>query len=50
MQSMTQVNLIIALMNGKAWKLPEEKIKQLKQSCVTKTCRQNFNLDQEVRK
>ena len=50
MQCMTQVNLIIALMHGKAWKLPEEKIKQLKQSCVTKTCRQHFNLDQEVRK
>jgi hypothetical protein len=50
MQSMTQVNLISALMNGKAWKLPEEKIKQLKQTCVTKTCRENFNLDKEVKK
>jgi hypothetical protein len=50
MQSMTQVNLIIALMNGKAWKLSEEKIKQLKQSCVTKTCRQQFLIDQEIKK
>lgn len=49
-QRMTQVNLIQALMMGKAWKLPEEKIKQLKQSCVTKACRQNFHIDQEVRK
>jgi hypothetical protein len=49
-QRMTQVNLITALMTGKTWKLPEEKIKQLKQSCVTKACRQHFQIDQEVRK
>jgi len=49
-QRMTQVNLITALMMGKAWKLPEEKIKQLQQSCVTKACRQYFRIDQEVRK
>jgi hypothetical protein len=49
-QRMTQVNLIMALMMGKAWKLPEDKIKQLKQGCVTKACRQHFRIDQEVRK
>ena len=49
-QSMAQVNLITALMMGRAWKLPEEKIKQLQQSCVTKACRQHFRIDQEVRK
>ncbi len=41
-QRMAQVNLIQALLIGKAWKLPEEKIKQLKQSCVTKACQQHF--------
>ena len=45
-----QVNLIMALMLGKAWKLPEEKIKQLQQNCVTKACRQNFHIDQEIKK
>jgi len=49
-QRMTQVNLITALMMGKAWKLPEEKIKQLQQSCVTKACRQYFRIEQEVKK
>src|SRR5262245_1038596 len=49
-QRMTQVNLIMALMLGKAWKLPEEKIKQLQQNCVTKACRQNFHIDQEIKK
>ena len=49
-QRMTQVNLIMALMLGKAWKLPEEKIKQLEQNCVTKACRQNFHIDQEIKK
>jgi hypothetical protein len=49
-QSMTQVNLITALMMGNAWKLPEEKIKQLQRNCVTKACRQQFHINQEVRK
>src|SRR5262245_19955764 len=49
-QRMTQVNLIEALMVGKAWKLSEEKINQLKQSCVTQACRQRFDVQQEVRK
>jgi hypothetical protein len=43
-QRMVQVNLITALMMGKAWKLSEEKINQMKQSCVTKACRQHFHL------
>jgi hypothetical protein len=29
-QSMTQVNMIESLLVGKAWRLPEEKVKQLK--------------------
>lgn len=41
-QSMVQVNLIIALTRAKSWKLPEEEVKQLERSCVTKTCRQHF--------
>src|SRR5262245_213672 len=49
-QRMTQVNLIQALMMGKAWKLSEEKINQLKQSCVTQACRQHFHVQQEIRK
>ena len=43
-QRMAQVDLITALMTGKSWKLSEEKINQLKQSCVTKDCRQRFHL------
>jgi hypothetical protein len=42
LQRMAQVNLIEALLTGKAWKLPEEKVKRLKQSCVTKACRQRY--------
>src|SRR5262249_55006204 len=49
-QRMAQVNLIQALLLGKAWKLSEEKINQLKQSCVTKACRQHFPIQEDVRK
>lgn len=44
LQSMAQVNLMGALLNGKAWKLPEEKARRLKESCVTRLCRQNFQI------
>ncbi len=41
-QAMVQVNLIMALHQGKAWKIPEEKIEKLKQGCVTSVCRQHY--------
>ena len=44
LQSMVEVNLIESLLLGKAWKLPEEKIKQLKQSCVSRACREHFQI------
>lgn len=47
LQSMVQVNLIQALLQGKAWKLPEEKINQLRQSCVTEACRRHFRTHRE---
>ncbi len=43
-QSMVEVNLIESLLLGKAWKLPEEEIKQLKQGCVTRACREHFQI------
>lgn len=43
-QSMVEVNLIESLALGKAWKLPEEKIKQLKQGCVTRVCREHYQI------
>jgi len=43
-QSMVEVNLIVSLELGKAWKLPEEKIKQLKQGCITRACREHFQI------
>src|SRR5262249_1467704 len=43
-QRMAQVNLIQALLMGKARKLTEEKINKLKQSGVTKACRQHFQI------
>jgi hypothetical protein len=43
-QSMVQVNLIESLALGKAWKLPEEKIKQLKLGCVTQVCREHYQI------
>ena len=41
-QRMLQVNLIASLTRAKAWKLPEARAVELEQTCVTKTCRQNF--------
>jgi hypothetical protein len=43
-QSMAQVNLMWALLNGQSWKLPEEKARRLKETCVTRLCRQNFQI------
>jgi hypothetical protein len=41
-QSMVQVNLVEALVNGENWELPKEKIAQLKADCLTDGCRQYF--------
>jgi len=43
-QSMVEVNLIESLAVGKGWKLPEEKIKMLKQGCVTRLCREHYQI------
>ena len=43
-QRMVEVNLIESLALGKAWKVPEEKIKQLKQGCITRACREHFQI------
>jgi hypothetical protein len=43
-QRMVEINLIEALLLGKAWRLSEEKIKELKQSCVTRACREHFQI------
>lgn len=43
-QSMAQVSLMSALLNGKAWKLPEEKARRLRETCVSRLCRQNFQI------
>lgn len=42
LQKMVQVNLIEALLISKSWKLSDEQVKQLKQSCITDACRQHF--------
>ncbi|HLM55056.1 MAG TPA: hypothetical protein VK422_02950 [Pyrinomonadaceae bacterium] len=44
LQSMAQVNLMWAVLNGNAWKLPEGKARRLKERCVTRLCRQNFQI------
>ena len=41
-QNMVEVNLIESLAVGKAWKLSEEKIKMLRQGCVTRLCREHY--------
>jgi hypothetical protein len=43
-QRMVEINLIEALLLGKAWRLSEEKIKELKQSCITRACREHFQI------
>jgi predicted nucleotidyltransferase len=41
-QSMVQVNLVDALLHANTWKLSDESMKQLKQSCLTQRCLQYF--------
>jgi hypothetical protein len=41
-QRMLQVELILALLNAKSWKLPDARIDQFKQSCMSDLCRQYF--------
>lgn len=43
-QSMAQVNLIEALRQATAWKISDEKIKQLKQGCATRVCREHYQV------
>ncbi len=43
-QRMVQIELIGALIYGKSWKLPEWKVKQLQQSCLTQECRERFKV------
>jgi hypothetical protein len=39
-QRMAQVELMLALLHAKSWKLPDAKVRQLKQECVSDLCRQ----------
>lgn len=41
-QGRIERELLWALLNGKAWKLPPERMSELKQSCVTTLCRQSI--------
>lgn len=34
--------LIYALINGKSWKLPDERVRELQKSCATKLCKQSY--------
>jgi hypothetical protein len=43
-QGMAERELIMALGSAKSWKLSPERVKELQQACVTKICRQNFQL------
>jgi hypothetical protein len=43
LQGMVERELILALLHGKSWRLPPERIKELQQSCITNLCRQNFH-------
>jgi hypothetical protein len=43
LQGIVERELIMALISGKAaWKLSPERVKELRQSCITRLCRQNF--------
>jgi hypothetical protein len=43
-QKMVQVNLILALIQAKSWKLTDSQKKELEQGCLTQRCRQYFHL------
>ena len=40
-QGQVERELIYALVNGKAWKLPAERVRELRASCLTKLCQQS---------
>lgn len=44
LQGMVERELITALGHAKSWKLAPEHIKELQRNCVTKLCRQNFQV------
>jgi hypothetical protein len=41
-QGRTERELVYALLHGKSWQLPEERKRELQQSCVTKLCKQSI--------
>jgi hypothetical protein len=43
-QGIAERELIMALGSAKSWKLPQEFVKGLQQACVTKICKQNFQI------
>jgi hypothetical protein len=43
-QGMAERELITALGHAKSWKLSPERVKELQQGCVTKICRQSFQI------
>jgi len=43
-QGRAERELILALLHAKSWKPSPARAKELQQSCVTKICRQNFQL------
>ena len=40
-QGQIERELISALINGKSWKLPPERVQELRNSCITNLCKQN---------
>jgi hypothetical protein len=47
LQGRIESELITALTQGKSWQLSPERIRELRQSCVTQICRQNFQFAQD---
>jgi hypothetical protein len=43
-QGQVERELIYALIHSKGWKLPPERVKELKQSCLTKMCKETHQL------
>jgi hypothetical protein len=41
-QGQVERELIDALIRGKSWKLPAERVRELQQSCITKICKDSF--------
>jgi len=40
-QGRIEGELISALIHGKSWKLPPERVRELQMSCLTQICKQN---------